>query len=73
MTQQTNTQRGPLHGHRVLDFGWVLAGAVPGMILADMGAEVIKVETRQRMDYMRLAAPNQLTNPTRKQNPMSTT
>ena len=48
---------GPLRGYRVLEFGWVLAGALPGMILADMGAEVIKVETRQRMDYMRLGRP----------------
>ena len=48
---------GPLVGYRVLDFGWVLAGAIPGMVLADMGAEVIKVETRQRMDYMRLGRP----------------
>ncbi len=48
---------GPLAGYRVLDFGWVLAGAIPGMVLADMGAEVIKVETRQRMDYMRLGRP----------------
>lgn len=44
---------GPLNGYRVLDFGWVLAGAIPGMVMADMGAEVIKVETRQRLDYMR--------------------
>ena len=44
-------------GYRVLDFGWVLAGAIPGMVLADMGAEVIKVETRQRLDYMRQGRP----------------
>ncbi len=58
MTQ--NDQIGParpLDGYRVLDFGWVLAGALPGMVLADMGAEVLKVETRHRMDYMRLGRP----------------
>ena len=48
---------GPLHGYRVLDFGWVLAGAIPGMVMADMGAEVIKVESRQRLDYMRQGRP----------------
>lgn len=48
---------GPLQGYRVLDFGWVLAGAIPGMVLADMGAEVIKVETHQRLDYMRQGRP----------------
>ena len=70
MTQQMNTQPGPLDGYRVLDFGWVLAGAVPGMILADMGAEVIKVETRQRMDYMRLGRPIVGDAPDPEQNPM---
>ncbi len=63
-------QQGPLNGYRVLDFGWVLAGAVPGMILADMGAEVIKVETRQRMDYMRLGRPIIGDQPDPEQNPM---
>lgn len=52
-----NPGPGPLEGYRILDFGWVLAGALPGMVLADMGAEVLKVETRQRMDYMRLGRP----------------
>ena len=70
MTQQTNTRPGPLAGYRVMDFGWVLAGAVPGMILADMGAEVIKVETRQRMDYMRLGRPIIGDQPDPEQNPM---
>ena len=65
-----NVQQGPLSGYRVLDFGWVLAGAVPGMILADMGAEVIKVETRQRMDYMRLGRPIIGDQPDPEQNPM---
>ena len=70
MNQISNQQPGPLHGYRVLDFGWVLAGAVPGMILADMGAEVIKVETRQRMDYMRLGRPIIGDQPDPEQNPM---
>ncbi len=70
MAQQIFEQSGPLQGYRVLDFGWVLAGAVPGMILADMGAEVIKVETRQRMDYMRLGRPIIGDEPDPEQNPM---
>ena len=70
MVDPTQEQHGPLHGYRVLDFGWVLAGAVPGMILADMGAEVIKVETRQRMDYMRLGRPIIGDEPDPEQNPM---
>ena len=70
MTKQSLAGHGPLNGYRVLDFGWVLAGAVPGMILADMGAEVIKVETRQRMDYMRLGRPIIGDEPDPEQNPM---
>ena len=64
------TAPGPLTGYRVLDFGWVLAGAIPGMVLADMGAEVIKVETRQRMDYMRMGRPIVGDQPDPEQNPM---
>ena len=61
---------GVLAGYRALDFGWVLAGAIPGMILADMGAEVIKVETRQRLDYMRMGRPIVGDRPDPEQNPM---
>ena len=61
---------GILAGCRALDFGWVLAGAIPGMVLADMGAEVIKVETRQRLDYMRMGRPIVGDRPDPEQNPM---
>ena len=61
---------GVLAGFRVLDFGWVLAGALPGMVLADLGAEVIKVETRQRLDYMRMGRPIVGDQPDPEQNPM---
>jgi crotonobetainyl-CoA:carnitine CoA-transferase CaiB-like acyl-CoA transferase len=36
--------KGPLHGIRVIDFGQYLAGPGAAMILADQGAEVIRVE-----------------------------
>jgi len=44
----------PLDSYRVVDFSWVWAGPLLGMILADMGAEVIKVETNKRLDSARL-------------------
>ena len=43
---------------RVVDFGWVAAGPSVGKLLADMGAEVIKVETRNRLDTTRFTPEN---------------
>jgi crotonobetainyl-CoA:carnitine CoA-transferase CaiB-like acyl-CoA transferase len=39
---------GPLAGVRVLDFAWALVGSITTKILGDLGAEVIKVESRTR-------------------------
>ena len=44
----------PFEGYRIVDFGWVWAGTVLGHILADYGAEVIKVESKRRLDGLRL-------------------
>jgi len=44
--------QGPMKGVKVLEFGWYIAGPLLGMLLADQGAEVIKVE-RPEGDPMR--------------------
>jgi crotonobetainyl-CoA:carnitine CoA-transferase CaiB-like acyl-CoA transferase len=46
-----------LEGIRVVDFGWAVAGPVAGHLIADMGAEVIKVESSRRLDGLRLGRP----------------
>jgi len=45
---------GPLAGVRVLDFSWALVGSITTKTLGDLGAEVIKVESRTRPCLSRL-------------------
>lgn len=44
---------GPLHGFRILDLTTMLSGPWATMILADQGADVIKVEAPARGDHVR--------------------
>ena len=48
---------GPLAGVHILDFTTLLPGPFSTMMLADMGAEVLKVEGPSRPDFMRLIPP----------------
>lgn len=47
----------PLSGIRVLDFSTLLPGPMAGLILADAGAEVIKVERPEKGEEMRSYVP----------------
>ena len=51
-------EKAPLSGIRVLDLSRVLAGPFCSMILADLGAEIIKVEMPGRGDDTRAYPPN---------------
>lgn len=47
----------PLKGIRVINFGWVWAGPVVGQTLGFLGAEVLKIESRARVDMTRNLPP----------------
>lgn len=47
----------PLSGVRVVDFTWMGAGPYTTRVLADHGAEVLRIESAKRMDRLRILPP----------------
>ena len=54
---------GPLAGLRVVDFGIIVIGNEVGRLLADLGAEVIKIENRAYPDAARVALGTEISAP----------
>jgi len=49
--------RRPFEGLRVVDFAWVATGPLTGRLLADHGADVIRLESARRLDPGRTLTP----------------
>jgi crotonobetainyl-CoA:carnitine CoA-transferase CaiB-like acyl-CoA transferase len=55
--QDRKPTQGPLQGIRILDLSRLLPGPLATMMMADMGAEVIKIENPAQPDYVRNFPP----------------
>jgi crotonobetainyl-CoA:carnitine CoA-transferase CaiB-like acyl-CoA transferase len=53
-TPRPESRTGPLAGVRILDFSWALVGSITTKTMGDLGADVIKVESRTRACLTRL-------------------
>jgi len=56
-TKQEDGHFGPLSGLMVLDLSRLLPGGYATLLLADLGADVVKVEEPGRGDYIRWTPP----------------
>ncbi|MFL6608121.1 MAG: CaiB/BaiF CoA transferase family protein [Pseudomonas sp.] len=51
--------QGPLASLKVLDFSTLLPGPFASLLLADMGAEVLRIESPDRADLLRILPPHE--------------
>ncbi|TAJ21662.1 MAG: CoA transferase, partial [Dehalococcoidia bacterium] len=51
MPDPTTEAHGALHGVRVLEFSQIVAGPFAGVVLSDLGADVVKVEPPEGEGY----------------------
>ena len=58
-----STRKQILKGYRIIDLGWAAAAPRSTSLLADMGAEVIKLETQKRLDPVRFGPDNRTRDP----------
>lgn len=54
---EATTRPAPLADVKVLDFGWAIAGAVSGGMLAQLGATVVRIESMTALDFNRESPP----------------
>ncbi|MBI2328216.1 MAG: CoA transferase [Chloroflexi bacterium] len=55
--KKESLKKKPLEGIRVVDFAWIAAAPIAVRMLADYGAQVIKIEGGKRYDVVRLVVP----------------
>jgi crotonobetainyl-CoA:carnitine CoA-transferase CaiB-like acyl-CoA transferase len=54
---ENSAARAPLAGVKVLDFTWAMAGPATTRVMADFGADVIRIETSGHLDVARTIGP----------------